>query len=329
MSNNERFRNELAARLDLPPETLKTVLTAFDYVSSDYDIERKSMELIPYGGTPEVVKIYLASKGVENLSKETLKQYKYKLLNFFKDVSKPVEAIEPNDIRIYLYKFKQTRNASDTYLENVRLTLSGFFGWLVNNDYIIKNPCSKVDKIRTPQKQREPLNNYELETLRYNCKDVREKALIDFLFSTGCRVSECANVKQSDIVLQERSVVIRHGKGNKMRFVYFNAESELSLRKYIESRKDSNDALFVSSRRPFKPLTKEGIEAIVRNIGKRTGMRIYPHRLRHTFATCGINGGIPLPILQTLMGHEKPETTMIYAKQNRTDAQRAHQKIYA
>mgnify|MGYP002521463245 CR=1 FL=1 len=329
MSNNEKFRNELAARLDLPPEEIRKVLTAFDFVSADYEIERKTMNIIPFGGMPEVVKIYLAAKAVENLSKETLKQYRCKLLHFFKEVTKPVETIEPNDIRLYLYKFKQTRNIGDRYLESVRITLSGFFAWLVANEYIRKNPCEKVDKIHFQVMEREPLDTYQLEQVRWNCKDIREKALIDFLFSTGCRVSECAKVNKSDINWQDRSVVIRHGKGNKMRYVYFNAESELSLRKYLETRTDNQEALFVTVRKPYRQLQKSGIETVVRKVGARAGFRTFPHRLRHTFATCGLNGGIPLPILQKLMGHEKPETTMIYAKQNRLDTQRAHQKVYA
>ena len=73
-SNVERFRNELAARLNLPPEELKNVLTAFDMVATDYEINRRSTDLIPYGGVPEVVKVFIASKYVENLSMKTLTQ---------------------------------------------------------------------------------------------------------------------------------------------------------------------------------------------------------------------------------------------------------------
>jgi integrase/recombinase XerD len=329
MSNVERFRNELAARLNLPPEELKNVLTAFDMVATDYEINRRSTDLIPYGGVPEVVKVFIASKYVENLSMKTLTQYRYKLFGFFNAVCKPVELIEPSDIRIYLNDVKQKRKVSDRYLENIRIILNGFFGWLQVNDYIKSNPCAHVPKIRFQEVQREAMDNYSLEVLRWNCNTLREKALIDFLFSTGCRVSECVDANKSDINWQDRSVVVRHGKGNKMRTVYFNAESELSLRKYLESRKDDNDALFVSQRKPYNRLEKSGIETSVRRIGQRAGLEAYPHKLRHTFATCGINAGIPLNILQILMGHAKPETTLIYAQQNQTDVQRTHQKIYA
>ena len=329
MMNNERFRTEFAANLNLPHDVLKEVLKAFDMASANYDIKQKPLDLIPYGGIPQVVKTYIGAKAVENLRKKTLEQYRYKLVDFFNVVRKPIEEIEPNDIRLYLYAFKKERNASDRYLDCVRITLNSFFQWLVDNEYPIKNPCAKIEKIRYKPKEREPLTPYELEDLRWNCESIREKALIDFLFSTGCRVSECADVKLSDIDFNTRSVLIRHGKGDKQRMVYFNAESELTLRKYLETRKDNVDALFVSLRTPHNPIHAHAIENIVKKVSDRAGLHVFPHKLRHTFATSGLRGGMPLEKLQMLMGHAKPETTLIYAKLDRADLRNEHQKIYA
>ena len=330
-SNNERFRNELLTKLVnvIPPEQLKNVLQAFDLTSSSYDINHKPTELIPLNDFPEMVKMYIASKAVSNASEGTLKQYRYKLLDFCKAVPKPFSAVTATDIRLYLYNFKQSHNASDRYLECIRITLNGFFEWLVQNDFLLKNPCSTVEKIRFIPKEREPLEPIELEYFRWNTREVREKALVDFLFSTGMRVSECANVRLSDIDWHERSVLIRKGKGGKSRVVYFNAESELTLRKYLETRIDNEDALFVSKRAPHQPLSNRAIEAIIRKISERSKMHVYPHLLRHTFATSGIHGGMPVEKLQKLLGHASSQTTMIYAKLDRTDLQREHQRIYA
>lgn len=123
--------------------------------------------------------------------------------------------------------------------------------------------------------------------------------------------------------------MIHHGKGNKRRLVYFNAESELTLRKYLESRTDSNPALFVTIRNPHHRMGIKALQNEVAKIADRCHMHVYPHRLRHTFATSGLRGGMPLDKLQALMGHAKPETTLIYAKLDQTDLQREHQRVYA
>jgi len=332
MSDNyELFRNELITRLEssLPQDQLRSVLAAFDATSSSYEIQRRQLDVITSGGIPDVVKWYLASKSIENLSEKTLMQYRYKLEKFFAAVRKPFQDIRPNDVRLYLANFKQARGASDRYMDNIRLTLNGFFAWLVDNEYLMRNPCANIEKIKYQEKTREPLTAYQLEDLRWNCRSIREKALVDFFFSTGCRVSECAAVFLSDIDWSSRSVRIRHGKGNKERTVFFNAESELSLRKYLSTRDDDRDALFVSVRRPHNPLQPRALELIIRQIAERVNLRVFPHRLRHTFATSGLRGGMPLDKLQALMGHAKPETTLIYAKQDQTELRMEHRRVYA
>ena len=186
-----------------------------------------------------------------------------------------------------------------------------------------------MEKVKHQEPPREPLSAYELEVVRWNCKTIREKAMVDFLFSTGARVSECMNINLSDIDWATRSVIIRRGKGDKRRVVYFNAESELTLRKYLESRTDDNEALFVSCRNPHGRLGVRAMEAEIRRIAKRCSIHAYPHKLRHTFATSSLLGGMPLDKLQSLMGHAKPETTLIYAKQDQTALRMEYARVHA
>ena len=332
MSDNaEIFRNELATKLlcSLPQDQVKTVLAMLDATIQNYEISQKPVSLITLDGTPEVVKYYLASKAVENISKGTLKIYKLRLEDFFRVTKKPFSEIRPNDVRMYLYYYKSQRNASDSYLDGIRRIINAFFGWLVANEYIVRNPCSSVDKIKFQPAERNPLTSYQLEELRWSCETIREKALVDFLFSTGVRISDCQATNISDIDWQSRSVIVRHGKGDKRRTVFFNAESELTLRKYLETRKDGNNALFVTSRNPHRRMGIKALQNEIAKISGRCGMHVFPHKLRHTFATSGLRGGMPLDRLQALMGHAKPETTLIYAKLDCTDLQREHQRVYA
>lgn len=327
----ENFRTILTMNLCSVIEDTKVmcdVLKMIDITMNDFEIKRKAMDIIPANNMDPVIKCYLASKAIANLSRKTLKQYNYKLNHFFSTVQKSYFDITANDIRIYLFNFKIDRNASDCYVDNVRITINSFFQWLVDNEYLQRNPCAKVDKIKYQQKRRQPLSTLSLEDLRWNCKTVREKALIDFLFSTGCRVSECSDVLQSDIDWNNNSVVVRHGKGDKERIVYFNDESKVSLREYLNSRKDNNPALWVSMKAPYHQLQSHALENIVKKVGERAGIHAYPHKLRHTFATVGLRNGVPLEKLQALLGHTNPQTTLIYAKQDNNQMHLEHQKAF-
>lgn len=328
--NSETFRSQMVSRLydTLPQDQLQNVLAVLDSALQDYDITRKPVTLVPASGIPDVVKYFLASKAVENLSRGTLKIYGLRLEDFFRRIQKPFSDVRANDIRLYLYWYKTEKHASDSYLDSIRRILSSFFGWLVANEYIIRNPCASVEYIKHQAPERIPLTPYELEELRWVCRTVREKALVDLLYSSGVRASECSAANLSDIDWEARSIVIRHGKGDKRRTVYFNAESELSLRKYLETRQDDCEALFVTIRRPHHRLGIRSIETEIGKIGRRCENHVFPHKLRHTFATAGLRGGMPLDKLQALMGHVKPETTLIYAKQCQADLQREHQRVY-
>ena len=206
--------------------------------------------------------------------------------------------------------------------------LSYFFSWLEDEDYIIKSPVRRIHKVKTSKTIKETYTDENLELMRDNCVELRDLAMIDMLASTGMRVGEMVLLNRSNIDFNERECVVV-GKGDKERLVYFNAEAEVSLREYLDSRTDDCTGLFVSKRRPFHQIGEHALENIIKKVSKRTGVEAYPHKLRHTFATAGIHSGIPLEKLQLLLGHSKPETTMIYADQDRTDVQNAYSKAYA
>ncbi len=330
MPNTELLRDELLSELvlEFSEEELLKILDAFDKAAQKYEIKLKSTDIIAVEGIPDEVKWFLASKVISNCSPGTVNQYKYKLFNFFQVVQKKVQDITSNDIRLYLYWYKTNRSVGNHTLDHTRRIITTFFTWCQGEGLIPTNPAAKVEKIKFQQPQRQPLTPYELELLRWHCKNVREKALVDFLFSTGCRVSECAQVKLSDIDWDMRSVTIQHGKGDKKRVVFFNAESELTLRKYLETRDDNCDGLFVSTRKPIRAISNRALENIIHEIGERAGIHAFPHKLRHTFATIGISSGMPIEKLQKLLGHVKPETTLIYAKLDEIELQHEHKRIY-
>lgn len=260
---------------------------------------------------------YLGAKRIDGLSQRTLANYKYALDMFAGQVKKPTAKISTDDIRGYITYLSETRKLRETSLQTHINTLRAFFGWLLVEEKIKKNPMLKIHSLKIDKKNaRQALSAEELERLRDACKGYREKALVEFLVSSGCRLSEVAALHFEDLNFAERSVTVR-GKGDKDRVVYFSIRAKLMLQEYQRQRKGGT-GLFVSSKAPYLPLKPRAIERIIHTISVRAGLasRVHPHLLRHTFATLALNAGMDVTAIQKLLGHEDIATTQIYASMN-------------
>ena len=232
-----------------------------------------------------------------------------------------------NDVKAYLYNFQKTRNVSNRTLDSVRSILSSFFSWASAEGYLEKNIMISVKPIKYRRKQRGSLDDYELEKLRSACDTIRDEALVEFLYSTECRVSELVNVNKEDVNIKDGEVTLA-GKGDKERKSYLTAHASLALQEYLKSRDDDNDALFVSKVKPHNRLKKGAIEKIIGELGVKAGIdkKVYPHLIRHTTATMGLQHGMDVTEIQKMLGHANIETTMIYAEVNQNDVKTSHKK---
>lgn len=325
-----KFTRSFISKLNgkISDNDLRVVLQELEVFVADYNIENRHTELVTYNDTlPQCYKVYMISKKIEGLSPGTLKIYDLYLKDFFMYVGKPLEQINANDIRVYLYQLQQRRKISNHSLDGKRLVINTFLEWCKNENYISRNPCKQINPIKFEEKPREPLTDIELELVRYACKSCRDRAIIELLYSTGCRVSEMVNLNKSDIDFDSGEVHL-FGKGSKHRISYINAKAEVALKKYLSTRKDTDNALIVSERKPHKRLSKTGIERAVRIIGERSkiGRNLYPHLLRHTTASDALNRGMNVTEVQKILGHEKLDTTMIYAKISQENVRYSHRK---
>lgn len=326
----EQLRSSLSARLldRLPVGLLRDVLQELDNVAADYEIKRTCTDLITAEGLPEVVRLYCAALAVENKSMGTINGYRYTLQHFFETVRKPFNTVSTNDIRVYLFNRQTEGKMKKSSVEHLRVVINAFYSWLVDEEIMERNPARKIAPIKYDRGARQAVKPIDLEYLRKACSSPLEKALIDFLYSTGCRVSECAALDLTDIDWDTKAVHIRHGKGDKARTTYFNAEAEVSLREYLSTRKHESTALFGKGRAPYDNMSKERLEKIVRDIRERAGQpSVTPHVLRHTFATNAISNGAPIQHVQQLMGHVSLDTTMIYTHQMQDDIMASHKKF--
>lgn len=310
----ERMINQVLYGMQeiLEDSQLSELKTVLQNVLCEYRVEPENQEVMVLDDSwRDDLESYLMAKALEGKSVATLKRYRYELNRLLSYVNKAVEKIRPGDISGYMRAYKRARGISNQTLKNIRAVFSSFFGWLRDRDRVRKNPMVQVEQIKVEKKIRKPYSDTEREKMLRNCRSLRDKALLEFLYSTAVRVSELSALNISDVRFGTRDMVV-FGKGAKERVVYLNERSNMYLLEYLESREDSNPALFVSERYPHERLTKSGIEDIVRKTGRKVGVHAFPHRFRRTAATNALNRGMPVQEVAKLLGHSKLETTMEY-----------------
>ena len=295
----------------------------------------KSIEIKPLGdevsqrnkANNELLNAFISAKKIEGCSDKTLHYYRSSIEALLAKLNKKIDVIVTNDIRNYLSDYQGERLSSRVTIDNLRRIFSSFFAWLEDEDYIGKSPVRRIHKVRTESLVKEVLSDENMEVLRDTCHEIRDLAMIDLLASTGMRVGELAKMNREDIDFQERQCVV-FGKGNKEREVYFNARTKIHLKRYLESRKDTNPALFVSLFTPHNRLTISGVEVRLRQLGRKAGInKVHPHKFRRTLATMAIDKGMPIEQVQKLLGHVKIDTTLHYAMVNQTNVKIAHRKF--
>lgn len=289
-----------------------------DESASDRHEERTNHELLD---------TFLSAKRVEGCSEKTLRYYRASLLKMFTIVKKHVLHITTDDLRGYLADYQQINDCSKANIDNIRRILSSFFAWLEDENYILKSPVRRIHKIKTNKVVKETYSDETLEILRDNCTCLRDLAIIDLLSSTGMRVGELVHLNIADIDFDSRECIV-FGKGSKERPVYFDARTKIHLKKYIDSRTDTNPALFVSLLKPHKRLEISGVEIRLRKLGRKLHInKVHPHKFRRTLATRAIDKGMPIEQVQKLLGHAKIDTTMEYAMVNQNNVKLSHKKF--
>lgn len=301
---------------------LKTTLEIYLYnvsieAKQEADTEKKEVDYL---------EVFLSAKRIEGCSEKTLIYYKNTIQQMLDSIGKSVCTIVTEDLRTYLAEYQKEKQSSKVTIDNIRRIFSSFFSWLEDEDYIIKSPVRRIHRIKAASTIKETYTDEQLESMRDNCDNPRDLALIDILASTGMRVGELVLLNRDDISFDERECIV-FGKGDKERMVYFDARTKIHLQNYLDSRTDNNEALFVSLKAPYNRMKIGGIELRLREMGKRLNIeKVHPHKFRRTLATVAIDKGMPIEQLQKLLGHQRIDTTLRYAMVKQSNVKIAHRK---
>ena len=318
MNHNEEFKRNLLIKLidnvEINFKQQQIIEGILVELLQDYTVSKIETALT-VSDIPEKVTMYLQAKRLEGLSDLTLKNYFYLLRKLAAFSHKQVKDINLNDLRTFL--FQECEGLKETTMQVKVTYLQSFFKWLADEDIIDKDPSRKLPRIRVPQRLRNALTIEEVEKLRMACIDVRERAILEMLLATGCRLSELIGMNTEDLNFKDNSIRVI-GKGNKERIVFFNPRTKVHLDKYLENRKGNSEALFVASRKPYNRLGSRAVEKIINKIATRAGFdkAVFPHLFRHTMASLGLQAGANIVAIQSLLGHSSVTTTERYAQNN-------------
>lgn len=276
-------------------------------------------------GAEEFLEAYVNSLRVEGKSPKTIERYRYLITRMMQAINIPTRSITVYHLRKYLADEKM-RGISDRTLEGNRQVYNAYFNWLQRECLIAENPAANLGAIKYQKKIKTVFSEVDIEKMKRSCSSLRDKALICFLFATGCRVSEVVGLNRSDVNLNTMECVVL-GKGGKERTVFIDPVAAMVLQEYLNSRFDNKEALFAG--RETDRLSAAGIRRALKRVQEMAGVEhVHPHKFRRTRATTLIRHGMPIQEVAEILGHDKLDTTMKYVVLNKVDIKNSYRKYF-
>lgn len=292
----------------------------------------------------ELIKEFLQYLEIEkNRSLKTIENYRHYLERFlnFAKIKEPLEISDEliRKYRLFLNRLEESGKPLKKITQNYHLiALRAFLKYLAKRD-IKSLSAEQVELAKIPMRQLEFLDSDELKRLLEaptgeDFNSLRDKAILELLFSTGLRVSELCNLNRDEIDLKKGEFSVR-GKGNKIRVVFLSDQAKASIKNYLEKRTDINNALFIRNKKQKNEkedlrLTPRTIQRIIKKYAAKAGIskKITPHTIRHSFATDLLHSGADLRSVQALLGHSNISTTQIYTHYTDKTLKEVHKKFH-
>ena len=323
--DKKALMSDLEKRMDeyVPGKTSRTILHDLSEILDSYDVITSAPVSNASDNSVELINLYLNAKAVEGLSSKTIESYRYDLLRLHRDIGAPIKRMTVDHIRSYIAS-ELDRGVKKNTIKNREQRYATFFKWLKNEDLIARNPMSNIATIKANPEPRFSFSGEEVQLLKEAAKNDKERAIIYFLLATGCRKGELISINRSDIDYKNLKLIVR-GKGDKQRELYFDDVTAMMLQRYVSKRKDDNPALFLSKMKIR--YSDSGITNLMISLSERTGIHVYAHRFRHTFAQMCLDRGMSIEEVSLLLGHTKLDVTKNYAKANQRNTENSYRKF--
>ena len=245
---------------------------------------------------------------IRGFSKRTVDSYIYHNKKFIEFVKKEPQNVDESDAKrfiAYLMSNKKYRPSST----NLALSSLKFF----YNEILQNRAFHAIKAPKSEKKLPTVLTKDEVKRMLDAIENPKHKLLVEFMYSSGLRVSECVGLKIDDLDLNEKIGKVRHGKGNKERYIILSDNLIQHLKEYLNSRKHKSQFIFA---RDDKPITTRQAQMVVTESAKKAGIkkRVFCHALRSSFATHLLEAGTDIRVIQELLGHSNLSTTQIYTK---------------
>lgn len=271
------------------------------------------------------------------MSPHTIAAYRRDLIQyhaFLEEENIDVDAVTVHDLESWLYTLHE-KNYARTTLQRKISAVRRFYHFLVQEGYMGRNPAQLLEPMKMPRKLPQVLREEEIQKVLdgWQPKDslgIRNKALVEVLYGSGMRVSELVGLRIRDVDIQEGIARVL-GKGQKERMVPLSRKACEALKTYLRIRREfspQTDHVFVSHR--GCPLTRQRVWEILRQtFGDLAGHHgVYPHLLRHSFATHLLSRGADLRVIQELLGHAQLATTQVYTHLSLEQIRRAFRQTH-
>ncbi len=321
----------------LSPDQLEHLSNVLYVNFHDKEIVDSCTEVTTAGldGDEAKIRMFIASKRAVNRQPNTLRQYVREIRNMLQFTGKHLEDITGMDLRYYYGVMREKRGIKMSTMQTRLHYLSSFWDFLTAEELVRSNPVKRVGTLKLEKTIKKPFAAEDMEALRTGCIELRDRALVEFLYSTGVRVSELVALNVGDIEMGRQELIV-YGKGSKERKTYLTDSAKFYLLRYLRERCMDEELtmeqlqarpLFVSLDHPHGRLTVAGVQYMLRQLGCRAGVEnVHPHRFRRTIATDLLSRGMPIEQVKEFLGHEKLDTTMIYCTVKTENVQASHRK---